>query len=221
LLAHADIPETDRGPAEGRRDVERLCALTREVKPLAELIRFVAAPDGAIVPDIKRKLPGRGVWVTARRAAVEEAVKRNVFGRSLKREVRAAADLSAMVERQLETAALEALAIAHKAGRVAIGFGRTETALAGDPVVAVLNASDAAADGVRKIAGALARRQPGQNAGEIPIVSSFASAQLDLALGRSNVVHAALLAGPASNGFLERYRSLERFRIDPGGRGTG
>jgi predicted RNA-binding protein YlxR (DUF448 family) len=221
LLACGDTLETDRGPAEGRRGVERLCALTREVKPLAELIRFVAAPEGAIVPDIKRKLPGRGVWVTARRVAIDEAVKRNVFARSLKREVRAPADLSATVERQLVAAALDALSMAYKAGRVAIGFGRVETALAGDPVMAVLNASDGAADGARKIAAAVARRQTGENAREIPIVSRFTSAQLDLALGRSNVVHAALLAGPASNGFLERYRSLERFRIDPDGRGTG
>ena len=221
MLERADTPDTDRGPAEGRRGVERLCALTREARPLAELIRFVAAPDGAIVPDIKRRLPGRGVWVTARRAAIDEAVKRNVFARSLKREVRAAADLGATVERQLEAAALDALAIAHKAGRVAIGFTRTEAALADDPVVAILNAADGAADGTRKIAAALARRQSSENAAEIPIVSAFTSAQLDLALGRPNVVHAALLAGPAGNGFLERYRSLERFRVDPGGRGTG
>jgi len=222
LLARADTLDTDRGPAEGRRGVERLCALTREVKPVAELTRFVVAPDGAIVPEVRRKLPGRGVWIAARRAAIDEAVKRNVFARSLKREVRAAADLSATVERQLEAAALDALSMAHKAGRVAIGFGRAEAALAGDPVAAVLNASDGAPDGTRKLMAAVARRQTGENAGEIPIVSAFTSAQLDLALGRSNVVHAALLAGPASNGFLERYRSLERFRmIEPGGRGTG
>jgi predicted RNA-binding protein YlxR (DUF448 family) len=221
LLAHADIRDTDCGPAEGRRGVERLCALTREVKPVAELIRFVAAPDGAIVADLKRRLPGRGVWITARRTAIEDAVKRNVFARSLKRGVRGAPDLAATVERQLEFAALDALAMAYKAGRVAVGFGRTETALTNDPVVAVLNASDGAADGARKIAGAVSRRQTSENASEILIVSAFTSAQLDLALGRSNVVHAAVLAGPASKGFLERYRSLERFRIDPGGRGAG
>jgi uncharacterized protein len=84
-----------------------------------------------------------------------------------------------------------------------------------------VSASDGAADGARKIAAAVPRCQSGEIAGEIAIVGAFTSAQLDLALGRSNVVHAALLAGPASNGFLERYRSLERFRIDPGGRGTG
>ena len=223
MLALADDQETDRGPREGRRGTERLCALTREVRPIGELIRFVAAPDGAIVPDLKRRLPGRGVWITAKRTAIDEAVKRNAFARSLKREVRAAADLGAQVDRQLENAALDALAIVHKAGRVAIGFGRTETALGGvPPVAAILNASDGGADGTRKIAAAAARRQTGENAGEIPTIAAFTTAQLDLALGRSNVVHAALLAGPASNGFLARCQSLERFRtIDPDGRGTG
>jgi predicted RNA-binding protein YlxR (DUF448 family) len=223
LLAHTDTEEADRGPREGRRGTERLCALSREVKSVDELIRFVAAPDGAIAPDIKRRLPGRGIWITARRAAVDDAVKRNVFARSLKRDVRAPGALSAEVERQLEAAAFDALAMAHKAGRIAIGFGRTETALAGiPPVAAVLSATDGAPDGLRKIAAAVARRQTDEKAGEIPIIAAFTSSQLDLALGRSNVVHAALLAGPASNGFLARYRSLERFRtLDPERRGTG
>ena len=222
MLARADTEDTDHGPREARRGTERMCALTREVKPVDELIRFVAGPDGAIVPDIKRRLPGRGVWVTATRKAVDDAVKRNVFARSLKREVRAEKGLGAEVERQLEQAALDALGIAHKAGRLAIGFGRTESALAAvPPVAAILSASGASPDGVRKIAAAMGRRQSGQNASEIPVIAAFTSAQLDLALGRSNVVHAALLAGPASDGFLARCQSLERFRIsDPGGRGT-
>lgn len=222
MLARVDREDTDQGPREGRRGTERFCALTREVRPTDELIRFVAGPEGAIVPDLKRKLPGRGVWVTAMRAAVDQAVKRNVFARSLKREVRAAADLGGEVERQLESAALDALSIVHKAGRIAIGFGRTEAALAREPVVAVLSASDGSSDGARKIAAAAARRQTPENTGEIPTITAFTSTQLDLALGRSNVVHAALLAGPASNGFLARYRSLERFRtVDPDGRGAG
>lgn len=222
MLARADTEDTDQGPREGRRGTERHCALTREVKPVAELIRFVAAPDGTIVPDIKRRLPGRGVWVTGTRKAVDEAVKRNVFARSLKREVRAAKDLGAEVERQLEQAALDALGIAHKAGRLAIGFGRTESALAAvPPVAAILTASNASPDGVRKIAAAAARRQTGEKPGEIPTISAFTSPQLDLALGRSNVVHAALLAGPASDGFLARCQSLDRFRTSgPDGRGT-
>ena len=220
MLAHADIDDT--GPRQARSARERTCVVTRAVKPVDELIRFVVAPDGAVTPDLKRRLPGRGVWVTASRAAVDDAVRRNGFSRGFKREVRAAADLSGEVERQLERAALDALSIAHKAGRVAAGFARTESELAGGPVVARLQAADASPDGVRKIAAAAARRQTGTNAGPIPVVAAFTTAQLDLALGRSNVVHAALLAGPASNGFLARCQSLERFRtIAPGGRGAG
>jgi predicted RNA-binding protein YlxR (DUF448 family) len=222
MLARADIDATDRGPRQGRSGAERLCVATRVVRPVDELIRFVIAPDGAIVPDLKRRLPGRGVWVTATRAAVADAVRRNGFARSFKREVRAASDLPGEVERQLERAALDALAIAHKAGRVAIGFARTESELAGGPVVAVLQAADGAQDGARKIATAVARRRAGENPAQIPIIAAFSSPQLDLALGRSNVAHAALLAGPASNGFLARCRSLERFRtVDPDGRGRG
>src|SRR5215203_831671 len=122
MLARADTEDTDQGPREARRRTERFCALTREVKPIDELIRFVVAPDGAVVPDLKRRLPGRGVWVTATRAAVDEAVKRRGFARGFKREVRAAADLGAEVERQLQRSVLDALAMVHKAGRVALGF---------------------------------------------------------------------------------------------------
>jgi hypothetical protein len=158
--------------------------------------------------------------VTATRAAVDEAVKRKAFARGFKRAVRAASDLGAEVDRQLERAAFDALGIIHKAGRVAAGFARTESALAGEPVAAVLQAADGAADGARKIAAAAARRAAEQELAEIPVIAAFTSARLDLALGRSNVVHAALLAGPASNGFLARCQSLERYRtVDPDGRG--
>ena len=219
MLAHADI-DVDTGPRDARGATERTCVVTRAVKPVDELIRFVTAPDGAVVADLKRRLPGRGVWVTATRAAVDEAVKRKAFGRGFKREVRAAPDLGREVEWLLERAALDALGIVQKAGRVKTGFAKTEAALADDPIAAVLQASDGSADGARKIAAAVMRRKMDENAGKIPIIVAFATAQLDLALGRSNVVHAALLAGPASNGFLARCQSLERFRtVAPDGRG--
>ena len=217
MLARADIEETDSGPR--RSGTERLCVASRVVRPVDELIRFVIAPDGAVVPDLKRRLPGRGVWVTATRAAVDMAVKRNAFARGFKSAARVAPDLGAQVERHLERAALDALGIAHKAGRVAPGFARTEAELAGGPVVAVIQAADGAADGARKIAAAIARRAAAANSGPIPVIAAFTSAQLDLALGRSNVVHAALLAGPASNGFIARCQSLDRFRTVPDGRG--
>ena len=116
--------ELDRGTTSVAPGTERSCALTRQVRPVTELIRFVIGPDEAVVPDVKRKLPGRGLWITGTRAAIMEAVKRNVFARGFKRKVRAAPDLADETERLLERAALDALAIAGKAGRVVTGAAK-------------------------------------------------------------------------------------------------
>src|SRR5215813_14875648 len=80
----------------------RLCVATREVRPVGELIRFVVGPDGAAVPDLKRRLPGRGVWITARRHLVEEAVRRRIFGRVFKADVRVSVELADELDRLLE-----------------------------------------------------------------------------------------------------------------------
>src|SRR5262245_2569812 len=116
MLARVDQDDLDAGPR--RTGPERLCIATRSVQPVADLIRFVVGPEGHVVPDVKRKLPGRGVWVTATRTAVETAVARRAFGRSFKREVTVAPDLAEETEQLLVRAALDALAIAHKAGLV-------------------------------------------------------------------------------------------------------
>jgi uncharacterized protein len=179
------------------------------VRPVADMIRFVIGPDGEAVPDLKSKLPGRGVWVTATHEALGDAIKRKALVRGFKREVRLPADLVARTENLLERAVLDALAIASKAGLVATGFTRVETALAEGQVVVVLHAAEAAPDGVRKLEGPR-RRSP--QATPIVVIGALTSAQLDLALGRPNVIHAALLAGPPSDTFLARLRRLERFR---------
>jgi hypothetical protein len=125
-------------------------------------------------------------------------------------------DLVATTERLLERSALDALAIAGKAKGVVTGFGKVEAALARDNVRALLHASDAAPDGVRKI-GQAARRRAEEDGRQIGVIATFASVQLDLALARPNVVHAALLAGPASETFLARCARLDRFRAgEPG-----
>src|SRR5580704_8026507 len=98
----AEDAVTDRGPQAAAAVTVRLCIATRKVRPVAELIRFVAGPDGAVVPDLKRRLPGRGVWVTARRGVLQEAVRRRAFGRGLKGDVKAAADLPEVLEGLLE-----------------------------------------------------------------------------------------------------------------------
>jgi predicted RNA-binding protein YlxR (DUF448 family) len=206
----ARIEAADAGPRRLAAATERLCVATRSVKPVTDLIRFVVDPEGQVIADLKRKLPGRGVWVTATRPALAEAIRRKVFARAFKREVRVEPDLADWVEALLERSALDALAIAHKSGAVAAGFTRVEAALQRENVAALIHAADAAPDGVAKLAAA--RRRAGLEAERMAVVTLFSSAQLDLALGRANVIHAALLADRASDGFLARCRSLERFR---------
>lgn len=207
----ADDSELDRGPH--RRERERLCVATRTVRPIADLIRFVVGPQGEAVPDIKCKLPGRGVWVTATQVALEDAIKRKAFARGFKRDVRLPADLAAQTERLLQQAVLDALAMAGKAGLVAAGFAKAAAALEHEDVVALLHAAEASSEGIRKL-DAIVRRRPGKS---IPVIEFLTSAQLDLALSRPNVVHAALLAGPASDTFLSRSRRLERYRTGSAG----
>jgi len=204
---HAErASELDGGPRT--RERERMCAVTRTVRPVSELIRFVVGPQGEAVPDVKGKLPGRGIWITATRDALGEAIKRKAFTRSFKREVRLPADFVASTERLLEQAVLDALAVAGKAGLVAAGFVRAEKAVEGEDVVALLHAAEGSPEGTRKLDAAWRRQLGGP-----PVTIGFlTSAQLDLALNRPNVIHAALLAGPGSETFLARYRRLERFR---------
>jgi len=213
MLASAD-PDLDNGPRTDRSATMRMCAVSREVRPIDELIRFVVSPQGEVMADVKRKLPGRGLWVSASRRAVAEAVRRNHFSRGFRRDVRAAPTLPLDTENLLVRSVIEALAVAAKAGQVVSGFGKVEDALGQGQVKALLHASDGAADGIRKL-DAIAR-QRGGNPGEspdFPILSALSSAELDLALGRSNVIHAALLAGPASKTFLSRSQILVRYRM--------
>lgn len=203
---------------------ERMCAVTRQTRPVAEMIRFVAGPDGRIVPDLKRQLPGRGMWVTAKRDSVETAIKRKAFQRALAGEGEAVTvdpDLADLVDRLLTEAALGTFGLARKAGTVVTGFAKVEAAIGRDSLAGIVHASEAGDDGVAKLSSALARRKRmGGHAkpadlneqSEIPVIRSFSGAQLDLALGRSNVIHAALLAGRASDIFIERYTALERYR---------
>src|SRR5262245_34696844 len=212
MLARTHDDILDGGPRKTAPGSERFCAATGEVKPVRELIRFVLDPDGAVVPDLKRRLPGRGIWITGTRHALDTAIARKAFGRGFKRDVRVTKELVETTERLLERAALDALAIAYKAGQVVIGFGKVEAALAGEAVVGLIHATEAAPDGVGKLAGVLHRRT---DADDVAVVRVFTSTQLDLALGRANVVHAALLAGPESDTFLARTARLDCFRGGP------
>ncbi len=213
MLAVAD-PDLDNGPRTDRSATMRMCAVTREVRGIDELIRFVVAPTGEVIPDLKRKLPGRGLWVSASRRTVAEAVRRHQFSKGFKRDVRAAPSLAADTEFLLIRSVTEALAMAAKAGQVVAGFAKVEGLLAQGAAQALIHASDGAADGIRKL-DAIVRQKAGNIAEspDFPIVNVLTSAELDLALGRSNVIHAALLAGPASKTFLSRCQILVRYRM--------
>src|SRR3954449_3095684 len=126
MLALAD-PDLDNGPRTDRSATMRMCAVTRQVRPIDELIRFVVSPKGEVVADLKRKLPGRGLWISATHQAVAEAVRRNHFGRGFKRDIRAAPTLPEDTENLLVRSLIEALAMAAKAGQAVSGFTKVET----------------------------------------------------------------------------------------------
>jgi predicted RNA-binding protein YlxR (DUF448 family) len=187
----------------------RSCAVTRVQRRKDELIRFVLGPDGTVVPDLKEKLPGRGVWLTAAQDTVASAVKRKVFSRALKADVKVPEGLPAEVERLLSDAALSALALANKAGEAVFGFAKVEEAIARGRVLALVHAREAAEDGSRK----LDSKAFGAGGGRpIPVIRTFGTDELSLATGRTNVIHAALIQGGAAQRVLAAASRLERYR---------
>jgi len=203
-----DVTATDGGCEDPRH---RLCAATRQPRPIDELIRFVEGPNGDLVPDLRNKLPGRGVWVTADRASLETAIKVKGFQRGLKRPVNVDPKMVELVDSLLQKLALDALSFVNKAGALVLGFEKVAECINSGKASAVVHASDAAADGVRKLEGrlraALARGQHPQS------IDCFSNEQLSLALGRPNVVHAALFEAPAAKNFIEQTGRLLRFRL--------
>ncbi len=175
---------------------ERRCIVTGENLSDDRLVRFAVAPDGQIVPDVAAKLPGRGVWVGASRAYVDEAVRKNLFARAAKANVTASTDMSDRVEKMLVARMLGDLGLAKRAGALTMGFDNVLRGLEGaHPPGTLIEAQDGAADGKRKLfAAAYARGL------ELPVVECLTAEELGLALGRQNVIHAALNSG----GFAQR-----------------
>ena len=204
-----------------RHEPERTCIVTREAKGPAGLIRFVLGPDHQVVPDLRHKLPGRGVWVTARSDLVEEAAKRRLFSRAFKTEAKAPETLAQDIERLLRDDLRQGLALANKAGAVITGFFKVESAITDKPIVALIHAAEAAEDGRRKLANQL-RKRLGEAISSFPVIQELSNDELDLALGRSHVIHAALVAGAGSDGFLNRWHRYRIFRgIDADQTGLG
>ncbi|MFN7533673.1 MAG: DUF448 domain-containing protein, partial [Brevundimonas sp.] len=132
-------------------DRERRDLVSRQVMEEARLIRFVAGPDGSVVPDLARRLPGRGLWVAADRAAVKEAAATNLFARAAKVPLKPAADLADQVEALLVRRVLEQRGQARREGLLVTGFDSCAQALRGGRVAWMFEASDGARDGRDKL----------------------------------------------------------------------
>lgn len=196
------------GHSEDTAGVERTCLVTKTKAAPESMIRFVLGPDATVVPDIRRKLPGRGVWITARADKVAEAVRKQAFSRGFKTKVSASEALPEQIEELLTKDCLQALALANKAGQVVAGFTKVEDAIAGGAVAALVHAEEAGADGIRKLGQALRRASRDRT----PQIKLFGSSQLDLALGRTNVIHAALTEGGLGRNFVEKCARLGLYR---------
>ena len=182
---------------------ERMCIVSRDVRPKDELLRFVLAPDGAITPDLKQNLPGRGVWMSPERAAVSQAVQKGLFARGFKQQVTKNTDLPDLVAQLMRKQALNLLSLCNRAGLVTTGFEKVASARGGKkPVQILLHASDASDDGVRKLS----------SLGIAPEVASiFSRDELSLALGQTNVVHAAVRKGDLADHLVRAAKRYENY----------
>jgi predicted RNA-binding protein YlxR (DUF448 family) len=199
---------SDSGPTPARADhvPERTCILTREAAPRAALIRLALGPDGAVAADIRAKAPGRGAWIGVDRPALETAQQKGKLKAALSRAFKSGAvqvpeDLGERIESALRKAALDRLGLEAKAGNLLVGGEKIETALRRGQVHLLFHASDAGADGTAKLDQALRVGSDGEQ--RQGLVFPGDRAILSLALGRQNVVHAAILDRAAA----ERVRS--------------
>lgn len=187
---------------------ERRCIATRESRPAAEMLRFVVGPDGAVVPDLAGKLPGRGIWVSADRRALEKAVAKGLFARAAKAPAAVPPDLVDRVEVLLVRSLVERVALARKAGAAMAGREKTLDGLRSGKAALLLQAADGSP---REAAGL---RPP---AGEGSRITCLSAAELGMAFGRDRVIHAAVLAGGLADRILAEALRLSGIR-PPGDR---
>ena len=171
------------------------------------LIRFVPGPNGEVVPDLGRKLPGRGLWVAANREAVDMAAKKGLFARAAKAEVKAPADLSDLVEKLLMRRCLDQLGLARREGVLISGFEKCHQALKAARAAWLIEASDGAEDGRIKLLVAVDKSER-----DVEVCGVFPSSDLGLALGLENAIHHVLPAGRRAERWAFEARRLAGFR---------
>lgn len=190
---------------------DRKCIVTGNSDQADELLRFVAGPDDQIYVDLKRNLPGRGCWVTAKRSYVEQAVSKNAFSRALKQKVEVDKDIADLIDQLMTKSAMGALGLARKAGAAIFGSAQVEKAVRSGKALAVMHSKSGAPDGVRKIDQA--RRATVHLGGpRIEAFSLFGPEEMDLAFGGGNVIHAAIMDAGPGKAALKKLKALKIFR---------
>jgi len=182
-------------PDAEREGPERRCIVSGESGGKDGLIRFVLDPEGQVVPDLAEKLPGRGLWVTAVREMVEKAALKGHFAKAAKAPAKAGPELADLVERLLARRAADALGLARKAGALETGFEKVLTAIERGRIAALVEARDGAEDGRRTLEQRLGGVKELGILGDVPVLSPLWADEMGLALGRGNVIHAALIPG--------------------------
>ena len=215
-MADPDAPPAAREPgvretgvretgtrAQGATTSVRRCIASGELRPMAELIRFVADPGGSVVPDLAGRLPGRGLWLSPRREHLERACARNLFAKAAKAPLRVPEDLSARVEVLLKRRCLDLIGLAKRAGRAVSGYQRVASLLASGGVAVLLAAVDTAEDGRRKLRAVARTQNPAPR-----VIEVFTAEELGQALGQAARAHVAIAPG----GFAERL-AMEAARL--------
>ena len=193
-----------RGGQKSRpEEPERKCIATGEVQPKGGMIRFVVGPDNGIVPDLAEKLPGRGIWVSANRDALELAIQKRQFARGAKQSVKVPDDLIDQVERLLTRRVIDSISLARKAGSAIAGFEKVKGWLATEEARVLLQASDGSERGKTKL------RPP---AGPESHITCLSARELGLAFGRDHVIHGALAAGGLTQRVVEDATKLQAMR---------
>jgi len=201
---------------------ERRCLASGEVLPKAQLLRFVVAPDGTLVPDLAEHLPGRGLWLQARQDMMAKACARNLFAKAAKRHVRVPDDLSRQVEALALRRCLDLLGLARRAGAVVAGFEKVKAALRSGSVGVLVQADDAADDGRQKIQ-ALARAVGARAVGpQVRVLQFCGAADLGAAVGREAAVHVGIAPGRFAEGLIQEVQRLAGLRgVAEQGNGVG
>ncbi|SFB11704.1 hypothetical protein SAMN05421688_3003 [Poseidonocella pacifica] len=199
-----------RGGARDERadGPERKCIATGEVRPASDLIRFVVGPDNQIVPDVRGKLPGRGIWVASERAALKQAVEKKLFARAARQPVTIPDGIVDEVERQLAHRVVELVSMARKSGAAVAGYEKVKDWLGKGQARILLQASDGSERGKTR----LSTPQGGRYVGWLT------AQELGLAFGRETVIHGALASGGLASRVVEEAARLKGLRDIDGGK---